>query len=36
MIKVAYRADNLELVWAKGHHLERLFEPPKPPVEDDE
>ncbi|MFQ1654193.1 PepSY domain-containing protein [Aeromonas veronii] len=36
VIKVAYRADNLELVWAKGHHLERLFEPPKPPVEDDE
>ena len=36
VLKVAYRADNLEMVWAKGHHLELLFEPPKPPVEDDE
>ncbi|WP_265422541.1 PepSY domain-containing protein [Aeromonas salmonicida] len=27
VIKVGYRADNLEMVWLKGHHLERLFEP---------
>ena len=26
VIKVGYRADNLEMVWLKGHHLERLFE----------
>ncbi len=25
VIKVGYRADNLEMVWLKGHHLERLF-----------
>ena len=36
VIKVAFRAGNLGLVWAKGHHLERLFDPPKTPVEDDE
>ncbi|MGL5032033.1 MAG: hypothetical protein ACRC9N_12490 [Aeromonas sp.] len=35
VIEVAYRADNLELVWAKGHHVERLFEP-APSVTDDE
>lgn len=35
VIKVAYRADNLEMVWAKGHHLERLFEP-APPLADQE
>ena len=33
VIKVGYRADNLEMVWLKGHHLERLFEP-RPPPED--
>ncbi|MGL4715236.1 MAG: PepSY domain-containing protein [Aeromonas sp.] len=33
VVKLAYRADNLELVWAKGHHLERLFEPVTPSVE---
>jgi uncharacterized membrane protein YkoI len=32
VIKVGYRADNLEIVWLKGHHLERLFEP-RPPQE---
>jgi uncharacterized membrane protein YkoI len=32
VIKVGYRADNLEMVWLKGHHLERLFEP-RPPQE---
>lgn len=34
VIKVGYRADNLEMVWLKGHHLERLFEP-RPPQEED-
>ena len=34
VIKVRYRADNLEMVWLKGHHLERLFEP-RPPQEED-
>ena len=34
VIKVGYRADNLELVWHKGHHLERLCEP-RPPQEED-
>lgn len=30
VIKVAYRADNLEMIWAKGHHLERLWLPVTP------
>ena len=34
VIKVGYRADNLEMVWLKGHHLERLFEPRPPPEEE--
>ena len=34
VIKVGYPADNLEMVWPKGHHLERLFEP-RPPQEED-
>ncbi|WAG15890.1 hypothetical protein NRZ29_01365 [Aeromonas hydrophila] len=34
VIKVGYRADNLEMVWLKGHHLERLFEPRSPPEEE--
>ena len=34
VIKVGYRADNLEMVWLKGHHLERLFEP-RPQQEED-
>ena len=34
VIKVGYRADNLEMVWLKGHHLERLFEP-RPPLEEE-
>lgn len=34
VIKVGYRADNLEMVWLKGHHLERLFEP-RPAQEED-
>ncbi|PJG59589.1 PepSY domain-containing protein [Aeromonas cavernicola] len=32
VMKVAYRADNLEMVWARGHHLERLFEPKRLPI----
>ena len=32
--KVGYRADNLEMVWLKGHHLERLFAPRPPPEEE--
>lgn len=34
VIKVGYRADNLEMVCLKGHHLERLFEP-RPPLEEE-
>ncbi|WAF90964.1 hypothetical protein NRZ28_01455 [Aeromonas hydrophila] len=34
VIKVGYRADNLEMVWLKGHHLERLFAPRPPPEEE--
>ena len=34
VIKIGYRADNLEMVWLKGHHLERLFEPRPPPEEE--
>jgi hypothetical protein len=30
VIKVGYRADNLEMVWLKGHHLERLFARARP------
>ncbi|WP_421182883.1 PepSY domain-containing protein [Aeromonas enteropelogenes] len=35
VLKVAYRADNLEMVWAKGHHLERLFVPRADPVDEE-
>lgn len=34
VIKVGYRAGNLEMVWLKGHHLERLFAPRPPPEEE--
>lgn len=33
VIKVGYRADNLEMVWLKGHHLEHLFISPAPEAE---
>lgn len=28
VIKVGYRADNLRMIYLKGHHLEHLFHPP--------
>lgn len=33
VIKVGYRADTLEMVWLKGHHLEHLFILPAPVAE---